>query len=207
MGDAPPGGVSMTKQPASALTLRGSAPARRAVRRTTFVLSLVVAALAWAAPATAASPEHFSRLIDERSFSYDCPAGELDVTVNGFYDVTLFHDASGAVTRYVEKAHIHAAFSSPDTGNRVSFVRAITDTIDYAAGTAVGAPATVTVTGSFFQHVPGAGTDGGRRVLEGTVVGEEDGIPLVDVDFEDPYPLFAAGRHPSFPPDLCDLVS
>jgi hypothetical protein len=29
----------------------------------------------------------------------------------------------------------------------------------------------------------------------------------VEVDFDDPYPLFAAGRHPSFPADLCDLVS
>jgi hypothetical protein len=197
----------MSKQPSSALALRRSAPARGAVRRTTFVLSLVVAALAWAGPATAAAPEHLT-FSDVRSFSLDCPAGfQLDVSVNAFFDVTLFHDASGAVTRYMEKAQAHFDFSSPDTGNRVSIVRAITDTIDYAEGTAVGAPATVTVRGSAFQHVPGVGTDGGLRVLEGTVVGEEDGIPLVDFDFGDPYPLFAAGRHPTFPADLCDLVS
>ena len=171
------------------------------------VLSLVVAALALAGPATAAPPERF-RIIDERTFSFDCPAGfHIDATTKGFIDITLFHDATGTVTRYVERAHVHYDFSSPDTGQQYSAVRAITDTIDYYAGTAVGAPVTVTVTGSAFQHVPGVGTDGGRRVLAGTVVGEEAGIPLVDVDFDDPYPLFAAGRHPSFPADLCDLVS
>jgi hypothetical protein len=197
----------MARQPSSALALRRSVPARGAVRRTTIVLSLIVAALAWAGPATAAQPEHF-RYIDERTFSFDCPAGfHVDVTVNGFGDVTLFHDASGAVTRYVETAHIHAAFSSPDTGKRYSLVRAITETIDYAAGNAVGAPVTVTIRGSAFQHLPGIGTDGGRRIFVGTVVGEEDGIPLVDFDFDDPDPLFAAGPHPTFPPDLCDLVS
>ncbi len=197
----------MSKQPSSALALGRSAPARGAVRRTTIVLSLVVAALAWAGPAIAAAPEH-SRYIDERTFSFDCPAGfHVDVSTKGFGDVTLFHDASGTVTRYVETAHIHVDFSSPDTGKRVSFVRAITETIDYYAGTAVGAPVTVTIRGSAFQHVPGVGSDGGRRVFAGTVVGEEDGIPLVDFDFDDPDPLFAAGRHPTFPPDLCDLVS
>jgi hypothetical protein len=197
----------MSKQPSSALALRRSAAARGAVRRTMIALSLVVTALGWAGPATAASPEHL-RYLDERTFSFDCPAGfHVDATTKGFIDVTLFYDASGTVTRYVEKAQVHFEFSSPDTGMRYSAVRAITDTINYAAGTAVGAPVTVTVTGSLFQQVPGISTDGGRRVLEGTVVGEEDGIPLVEVDFEDPYPLFAAGRHPTFPPDLCDLVS
>jgi hypothetical protein len=191
----------MSKQPSSALAQgRSAAPAGGAVRRTTIVLSLVVAALAWAGPATAAAPVSF-RFTDVRSFSFVCPAGfQLDVTVNGFGDVTLFHDASGTVTRYVEKAQYHFEFSSPDTGKRYSAVRAITDTIDYAAGTAVGAPVTVTIRGSAFQHVPGAGSDGGRRIFAGTVVGEEDGIPLVDFDFDDPYPLFAAGRHPTFPP-------
>jgi hypothetical protein len=195
----------MATQASSAPTRGRSAPARRAVRRTPIVLFLVVAVLAWAGPAAAASPDHF-RFPDVRSFSFVCPAGfQVDVIANGFVDVTLFRDATGAVTREVDKIQTHFDIRSPDTGKGWSDVWSNTLTFDFAAGTVVGAPVTITIRGSFMQHIPGLGTDGGRRVLEGTYLGEEDGIPIVEYNFDDPDPVFSAGRHPGL--DLCDALS
>jgi hypothetical protein len=199
----------MAQQRSPALDQGRSAFRRRALRRAPVVLVLVAVVLAWAGPAAAATRDQFTIIVDYPS-SFTCPDGHaVDVTRDGFIQVTLYRNSSGTITESVDKVRFRYTFYSPDTGIGWSSFLNKNNRYDYSAGTDIGAPVTLTSVGSVFQSVPGVGSDAGIQVYVGTIVGyaDADDVPFDDVpevDFSDD-PIFSAGSHPDL--DFCATTS
>ena len=190
----------MAQQRSPALAQGRSAFRGRALRRTPVVLILVALVLAWAGPAAAATKDQFTIIVDYGN-SFTCPDGHaVDVTRDGFIQVTLFRNTAGTIQKEVDEFRVHYTLHSPDTGNGWSSWLRGNQRYDFYAGTDIGAPVTLTSTLSTFQNVPGVGSDHGLLISLGTIVGYvvADDVPFDDVpemEFNDP-PIFSAGPHP-----------
>jgi hypothetical protein len=145
------------------------------------MVALAAAALGSAGVATARAPIRASFPLEDVTFQDDFLTAACNfpvyLTLNGTIKATLFLDKNGKVVREVDTQPAGTLTYSSDHGS-ISFPWSIISHTDYSAGTAVGAPVTLTLTGNIgpFTGIVGPGT--GRLVLSGVVVDvDPDGFP------------------------------
>ena len=100
----------------------------------------------------------------------------VTVTFTGSFAVRVFQDANGTVTREVDTQPATKLTYRGGGGEYTVPFSAVLHT-DYPEGAFVGAPATMTLTGSGAPYLPGP-RGSGRAVLDGIVVEVEDGFPF-----------------------------
>jgi hypothetical protein len=152
------------------------------------VLFALAAAFLLPAGATAAPPLRVSVPVDE-TFRGEGLSAICGVPVwihfEGVNQVTYFYDASG--TRIVRELDYAPAFKftiySPleegGTGRTFTSPVSMQMHVSYPAGTSVGSPALITVTGLSGFAAPGV-PGAGRMVHEGVVFDTSDGLPHLD---------------------------
>ena len=146
-------------------------------------LALAAAALVSVGAATANAPIRATTTLDNVTFpdpvlTASCGT-TVYITLNGTIEATVFLDEKGNVVREVDTQPGGKLTYSSDSGRSISFPFSIISHTDYSAGTAIGAPVTITLTGNIgsFTGIVGPGT--GRLVLSGEVVDVlPGGVPL-----------------------------
>ncbi len=143
----------------------------------------LLGAMALASTASARS-QHYTFPIEDEFVAEglsDVCGFEVRGSVQGTVRVTLILDREGNVVREVDTFTGTFTFSS-DNGS-FSFPLAQPAIFDYGEGAELGGTATVTLVG-LAGHVPGfIPSDAGRLVFQGTIVGFDENIPIVE-DFE-----------------------
>jgi hypothetical protein len=152
------------------------------------LLSLTAGLLLPVTAAIAAAPLHQSVDVDETfpSRLTELCGVPVYTHLEGTLSVTYFYDASGTqIVREIDfapgfKFTVFSPLEAGGTGQSLTSPSPAVLHIYYPAGTTVGSPAMVTVTGLTGFAAPGfAGA--GRQVLEGVVFDtSEDGLPLID---------------------------
>ena len=148
------------------------------------MLALAAAALVSAGTATANAPIRATTTLDNVTFQdgFLTTACNLPVylTLNGTIKATLFLDNNGNVVREVDTQPGGTLTYSSGHAS-ISFPFSIISHTDYSAGTSVGSPVTITLTGNIgsFTGIVGPGT--GRLVLSGDVFAvDSNGVPLTE---------------------------
>lgn len=157
-------------------------------RRLALLLSLTAGLLLPVTAATAAPPLHQSVDVDETfpSRLTELCGVPVYTHLEGTLSATYFYDASGTqIVREIDfapgfKFTVFSPLEQGGTGRSLISPSPAVVHIDYPAGTTVGSPAIVTVTGLTGFAAPGV-AGAGRQVLEGVVFEtSEDGLPHVD---------------------------
>ena len=134
-------------------------------------LSLAVLVLGWTPAASAAAPLRVSFPLqfefEDEGLSEECGFQVL-ISADGRFDATLHSLPNGGAAIEIDRQVATWTYSVPATGASFSYVNVIIARFDYPEGPVVGAPATVTLTGTD-QHVPGAPADAGRLVFDSTI--------------------------------------
>jgi hypothetical protein len=152
------------------------------MRRFLMLVAIGAVALACLGVASANAPIRSTFLLDGVTFSDAVLSAScgftVNLTLNGTIKATLFLDANGNVVREVDTQPSGTLTYSSAAGGSISFPWSIISHTDYSAGTAIGSPVTITLTGNIgsFTGIVGPGT--GRLVLTGEVVGVFGGAPL-----------------------------
>jgi hypothetical protein len=156
--------------------------------------AVLAVAAGWGAPASAAEPMRVTVPIAfafvDSGLSADC-GFEVLVSAEGSVTATL-HETGGGSALEVDHQMMRWTFEAPSTGGSYSFLSTITGIFDYAEGSGVGEPATVTLVGTF-EDVPGASAAAGRQVFDSTIdhIGDE-GFPVAFLG----EPTSVTGRFP-----------
>jgi hypothetical protein len=172
-------------------------------------LGLIALGAAPAAPAAAAQPTTFTEDIDDTRVLPRASAAcgfPVHQRFAGTVTVKLFTDRQGALVRELNLfPGTRVTWFAPSEGTAFSYPLAGAAWFDYPQGGAVGAPATLTLTG-LQDKVPGQPADAGRTVLAGQVIFvTPDGIPVVETD---PVPVSVAGSTGNLTfPNVCAALA
>jgi hypothetical protein len=153
------------------------------MRKLTLSIALVAVALGLAAAPSAAAPP--TQLFLEDDFTFQ--SGGLTaacgfpvfVSLEGGIHIMLRTDRNGVLNELDTFSDWAVTFSAPSQGTSFSF-KLGPATFVYPEGTAVGAPAIITVRG-IDAHYPGFPAEAGRSVVLGEVIGvTPEGVPIAD---------------------------
>lgn len=141
---------------------------------------LVVAAGWGAAPTWAAQPTRVSVPIqfqfEDEELSAACGFQVL-ISAEGSVTATL-HDTGGTSALEVDHQMMRWTYEAPSTGGSYTYRSTLTALFEYPEGPVVGAPATVTLVGTF-EDVPGSPAAAGRQVIDSTIDHiNDDGFPV-----------------------------
>ena len=173
-----------------------------------FIVGSAVLALTagWAAPAAAAPPTRVSEPIqfsfEDTELSTECGFTVL-VSGEGNVTATLNERRAGAALE-VDRQVVTWTYEAPSTGKSLDYLSNLTAIFEYPEGALVGAPAQVTVTGTF-AHDVGVSAAAGRLVFDSTIIAISDaGIPIAPLG----EPVTSVGRFPDFDvAALCAAIS
>lgn len=161
-------------------------PRKALTWRPVVAAAVAAAALLAGGPAMAAAPKSVRTAVD---FSIQDPqlTAECGVPVDffnvGTFDSKLFFDSSGAIVKEIDNyPNDKVGWRSPSTGRTVQFTNAAQLITEYPNGASLGAPATVTATGTF-EKIPGFSAGAGRTVFSAYVLTfTTDGVPIIAFD-------------------------
>ena len=149
--------------------------------RTLVTLAVASAALAYTAVAAADPPLRAAFVLDnitfQEPFLSDACGANVHLTLDGTIKVTLFVDKDGTIVRELDTQPAGTLTYRNDAGDSITFPWAIISHTLYS-GTTVGSAATLTLTGNIGPFTGFAGPGRGRLVLSGTVVANDDGVPI-----------------------------
>ena len=151
------------------------------MRRFLMLVAIGAVALACVGVASASAPIRATVSLDGVTFpdgvlSASC-GFTVNLTLNATIKATLFLDANGNVVREVDTQPAGTLTYSSAHGS-ISFPWSIVSHTDYSAGTAVGDPVTITLTGNIGSFTGIVGPGNGRLVLSGLVVDYLNGAPF-----------------------------